>query len=128
MNKKLLVAVGILLVLLFAGSVWFNIKREPGNQTYTATIPPNAGEVVTKRGVVACLEPAKTTGPHIQSCAIGLKQDNGTYYALQDKTGGTLPTAAMAGNMPIEVTGTLTAGPTDYRTDGTIQFSSFRSL
>lgn len=87
---------------------------------------PVTGEAITATGVVGCLEPKDKTGVHDMSCAVGIKQDDGTSYALshQDPSvTGSLPTGQR-----VKVTGTLTKQASTYDIVGAIKVSSIERL
>lgn len=72
------------------------------------------------------MEPIDNAGPQLLSGAIGIKQDDGTTYALLDKTGGQAPTNLVG--VRIEVTGELITPQTPYKSAGTITVISIKPL
>jgi hypothetical protein len=81
---------------------------------------------ISVEGEVGCLEPKDKTGPHITSCAIGIKQDDGTSYALgsDDPTlTGSIPTGQQ-----VRVTGTFTEQTSTYDAKGLIHVTSVEKL
>ncbi len=77
-----------------------------------------SGATVTKVGSVGCLTSNDTSGPQSAICAVGLKTDDGSWYAL----GSSDPT--VMGGLPsgqrVSVIGTLSTPVTQYQSVGTI--------
>lgn len=134
MSKRVYMILMITLpVLIGAGVATYALTKDPPPPPNTPTpASPNDqttqnGSSVTKTGTIVCLSPRDTSGPTIMSCAIGLKTDDDSEYALHtddpSDTGG-IPTG-----QPIEVTGQLTS-QTDspYNTSGTINVETIRRL
>lgn len=66
----------------------------PGGNTFVREIPE---QTVTIKGEVVCLPHFNTKGPQTMECAIGLKDEAGSHYALSDpefKYMDALPTGA----------------------------------
>jgi hypothetical protein len=87
-------------------------------------ITPPTGKPVTTSGTIGCLTPKDTTGPQVQSCAIGLRTSDGTSYALssQDPTlVGSLPTG-----QKVQVAGTLSVQSSQYDIAGVIDVTSLQ--
>ena len=84
-------------------------------------------EVVTATGVIECLTPKSTSGTQTLSCAIGLKKDDGTHYALNHDDPsviGSIPTGQR-----VQLSGTLmTSQDSVYDIVGIIKVASIKRL
>lgn len=81
--------------------------------------PEAPAQTVTMNGKLACL-PHKGDGPHTLECAVGLRANNGTFYALSE-----LPDPTVEVDKDVEVTGVL-SDKTDsiYDVAGTIEVTT----
>ena len=138
-RKTIVILTGI--VLLLCGSAAYMVyakNSDTASDSQSVSSPPQSpndkptespipgGKVITVEGVIVCLSPKDTSGPHDLSCAIGLKQDNGTSYALGSDdptiTGG-IPTGQR-----VRVTGTFTEQTTSYDMLGLLKVSTIERL
>lgn len=71
------------------------------------TILPPAGGTMTTRGEIVCL-PKRGTGAQTMECAIGLRGEDGNYYALQNLFEHDPTYKYSQTGMTVEVSGTIT--------------------
>jgi hypothetical protein len=109
----------IVLLLISILLIGYGLSRNLASQsTHLAPLPHTTSATVTKVGVMGCLPPTDTAGPQTQVCALGLEQDDGTYYAL---VGDNNRLISVANGQRAQVTGTLSASrSTEYKSVGTI--------
>ena len=125
MSRRATVIFYAVLFVMLVASAAYKLSQEPKttNQGFTPSEPTQAApELVTKQGVVGCLEPTNASGPQVMSCAAGIKQDDGTSYALADSSGSNA--GSILSGKRIQVTGLLTRPATNYKSSGTIQVQS----
>jgi hypothetical protein len=135
MNKRsyTVIAVVIVLVLIAGVTIYaINNSRDSANsssstssQSPTVSTLPK-GETVTIEGIMTCLVPKDTSGVQDLSCAIGLKTDDGKYYALSASdptTTGTIPTGQR-----VTVKGRLSDQNSKYTSQGIIQVESIERI
>jgi hypothetical protein len=120
-GKRLLIACGI--TTLFAVGIISVIILSMSHGADKAQTPSTP---VTASGTLACLPHKDTNGPITEECAIGLRTEDGRYYALQQL--GTT-NAQTPFTKHVTVTGTLDPPTADglYDTIGTIQVQDFKA-
>jgi hypothetical protein len=95
---------------------------------WNSSPPPqhlNPAAKVTKEGTLLCLPPKDEHGPQVQSCALGIKTDNGQYFALVDGSGDYSLVSGVPTGKRIKVTGSLhTALKTNLKNDGVLTATS----
>jgi hypothetical protein len=135
MNKKIVIAIATAIVILAGGITAYALSNNSSPTgapvssapaTQKNTVATNTGSAVTKTGTIECLTPKDTSGPQTTSCAIGMKQDDGTSYALNaddPTTTGSIPTGSR-----VQVTGTLSQQTTQYTIAGIIHVISIQRL
>lgn len=115
-SKKIYIPVAILIIIVLC--VIARIAYAPTHSQHSHDVD---GEV-SLRGTSVCLPHLDTSGPQTMECAIGLKTEDGTYYALAGQS-----SATMSGTYPeklITVEGTLRKETsTVYQSKGTITVS-----
>ncbi len=84
------------------------------------------GQPITVTGTVRCLTPTSKTSSQDNSCAIGIKGDDGKDYAITS-TDSTQTGSLMTGSR-VQVIGTLTQSASPYNIAGSIQVSSVQHL
>lgn len=84
------------------------LKVSPAKDGGKATIPPT-GKVSIK-GTTTCLPPRDANGPQNASCALGLKGEDGNYYALQDTDPTYRNVSSVPSNSEVTVQGTFAPG------------------
>ncbi len=96
----------------------------------TPTAPSlQAGSAIPIRGTIDCLPPKNTGGAQNLSCGIGLKGDEGNYYALDNLPQQDLVSGKVIGGATVQVNGTLRASPeSKFAIAGTITISSYTVL
>ncbi len=114
--------------MIGAIAFWFRQDRAsaPSVPTQNAQDLPLTTEPITVTGEVVCLPHKDTSGPQTLECAIGIKDDRGTYYALlsDDPTQtGSLPTGSR-----VEIAGRLqeASSTSKYNTAGTLLVLSIK--
>ena len=113
--KRVLQIAGVLMVIAVAGFL-YALHRDKTEANQSAAHPK------TISGTIICLESVKNDGTQTGSCALGLRADKDTSYALNaaDPTLiGSLPTG-----QKVRVTGTLTSPPSGYKAVNTVQIQS----
>jgi peptidoglycan hydrolase-like protein with peptidoglycan-binding domain len=99
---------------------------------YVEVLPKKAvddkGKTVTVTGRVECLPAKDNVNPVIALCAIGIKTDDGTYYALEYNTD--VSSANLATDERVKITGTLRSGVTHpvFKGEGTIKVKSIIAI
>jgi hypothetical protein len=131
MNRKqqTFIAIGTVLIFLAALGYVLSTGRLSSNQSanpaQTPSTPKN-GQAITATGTVTCLEHANASGPQTMECAMGLKTEAGSYYALG---GDNSVIMTLGGDQKVRVTGTLSAPTTStYKSAGTITVTSAEKL
>ena len=111
-----LLLVILALVLVGGGIILATRSAEAPSSSSTPTsssVPSSTtpavvdGEPIRIRGESLCLPHKDTNGPQTMECAIGIKAEDGTYYALTDSTGDYSLTMKAGSGKQIEVTGTF---------------------
>jgi len=104
MNKTPFIILGALAVL--AGFLVFSYKhseKEPGGNTPSSVAAYRA----TLSGEYLCLPHTVTSGPQTLECALGLKTDDGKYYALDFNLSSQMPPPFATGDR-LEASGVVT--------------------
>jgi flagellar basal body-associated protein FliL len=107
MKRNLTVLLVLLIVVAgaVAALVLLNKSDDKTSTSNTSSQSQQSDETVIKVGTIECLSLGSESGQQNASCAIGLKQDEETAYALQSQdptlTGG-IPTGQR-----VQVTGTI---------------------
>ncbi len=132
MNKKNYVIIAsVFVVILLVGITAYAINSN-NNNTAISPSPSSSnsssvstapqGDAVTLQGTMTCLVPKDTSGAQNMSCAIGLKTDDGKYYALNASdptTTGSIPTGQR-----VSVTGTVSEQTSIYDIAGTVKVAT----
>ena len=127
MNRKLILLTAIVIALASGGLSYALLNTSDDcSRSVTPSIQADSDETVIKVGTIECLPLSDTSGAQNTSCAIGLKQDEETAYALQasDPTlTGSIPTGQR-----VQVTGTIVQNTSDLNAAGTIQVTDIEQL
>ncbi len=111
-------------------------SQSTGDDTITDThtdtdgfAPDLTGEAVTLTGTFMCLLHRDTEGPQTEECALGMKLDDGTYYAVADGSADySLVMGASSGDK-ITVGGFLKKEESDhYQSSGTVTITSLEVI
>ncbi|MEO5627264.1 MAG: hypothetical protein ABIQ89_00005 [Candidatus Saccharimonadales bacterium] len=130
MTKRQTLGFIIVVTVLFAASVGFNVWRETArsNKPSGSPIAKDLKAVpITAQGVVGCQEPKGKSGSQVVNCPIGLKTDDGKIYALNDSLGTPTQGSILKGKK-VRVSGTVTHPQTNYKSDGTILVQTINAL
>jgi ABC-type Fe3+-hydroxamate transport system substrate-binding protein len=143
MNKRLYIGIFIIVLMAIASVSVFalhnNSSADSSSPSSVSSSPAQSnsnsasknqsqttGQPITVTGTIECLPPKNTNGLQATSCAIGLKQDNGTSYAItsQDPTTvGSLPTGQR-----VQVSGTLSQQSSQYDIEGIVNVTAVQKL
>lgn len=125
-NRSLGIASIVLAVLIIVAALgYFAFANNTSHSTSDNQPQVSNDESVTIKGTILCLPHKDTTGPQTMECAYGLKDEAGTYYALNDSNSGYKNISGVPMNERVEVTGTLKElSSAIYPTVGTIIVTS----
>ena len=126
MTKRKLITLIIMVIIAASGLAWYLVRSNHAKTNLPQNTSAENGKVVTKEGVMTCLEFRDKNGPHILSCAIGMKQDDGTSFGLRSEDStltGSIPTGQR-----VRITGTFTQQSSEYDSIGVIAVSSIEKL
>lgn len=104
MNKDIFIGAGIAIIIVVGASVMFaGPKVRVPMRIETANSPaPAVGDdppqQVTLEGEYTCLPHIDSSGPQTLECALGLKTDDGSYYALDTNLLSSLPPTLKTGD------------------------------
>ncbi|MBI3576856.1 hypothetical protein HY086_02320 [Candidatus Gottesmanbacteria bacterium] len=105
------------------------VSSTPSYNTTPTSTPAQAGSAVTIRGTIDCLPAKSSGGAQNLSCGIGLKGDDGNYYALDNLPQADLVSGKVIGGATVQINGTLRATPdSKLAIAGTITISSYTVL
>jgi hypothetical protein len=123
-------ALAVLIVLIAAASAAIIGGLKTANQPNTPSAPYQDGQTVSIEGIFLCLPHKNTSGPQTTECAFGLKDDSGTYYALQDASLDYSNISGQPTNTRVRVKGTFKPrqNPTNYQDSGLIRVTSVDKL
>ena len=115
-NRLILIATFVWLLAIIVWLGWALPSRLAGSGNQPRQTP---GASITVSGLPICLPHRDSSGPQTLECAIGIKTDDGQYYALT-------PIGNIQFSQRLTVTGVLTT-KTDsrYLSSGTITISSY---
>jgi hypothetical protein len=123
MSKKMyLIIVAVVMAVIAVGVAVYAIQNS--NRSSVSDNPKSGS--ITLEGTMTCLVPKDTSGVQDLSCAIGLKADDGKYYALgaDDPTiTGTIPTGQR-----VKVKGSFASQNSKYTMEGIIQVESIERI
>ncbi len=143
MNKKLYIGVAALVLIVVAGCFVYalhgtssaggtNVGSASSSLVQNNSSGPSknnnqtTGQPITVTGTVECLTLKSTASQQATSCAIGLKQDDGTSYAITSQnptTTGSLPTGQR-----VQVSGTLSQQSSQYDIAGIVNVTAIQRL
>lgn len=103
-NKYFLGIVSGILMLAGLGILYSRIWLQPHN---SSTIVLETPHQVSLTGLYICLPHKDTSGPQTMECALGMKADDGTFYALDTSNVPTNVSTLIATNVQIKVEGML---------------------
>lgn len=81
MNQKTALAIVILLVVLAGFYLVFNFKGDNPAENTPAALS-DAPQAISIQGEYLCLPPKGEKKPEALDCTLGVKTDNGVYYAI----------------------------------------------
>lgn len=129
MKTKLLISLVLGIVLIGAVTFWIQKDRAsaPSLPPENAQDLPLKEGIVTIRGEVICLPHKDTSGPQTLECAIGIRDDKGTNYAL--RADDPSETGSLTGKR-VQVSGKLQPpdSTSKYNTAGTLLVQSIKQL
>ncbi len=124
--KNIFIVIFSILLLIGLGFLiyTYNLKTQPGTTPEPIVVVPAAGDITVK-GTMECLPHKNTNGPQTLECAFGLKDENGTHFALRDTDPGYKNISNIATGAPIIVKGTfIPSTDTKYQSIGIIEVAS----
>jgi hypothetical protein len=112
-----------LIAIILIGALGFGAYAFSKSPSSTVAALP-AGPIVI-RGTLLCLPHRDTSGPHTASCAYGLMDSAGRYYALRDTSPSYKNISSVPTNAQVEVIGTFAPKEdTTYQSSGIISVTS----
>lgn len=120
----------IVILVAVAASAFIGRNLGPGSQSNSPSVSYQDGQTVSVEGTFLCLPHKDTSGPQTTECGFGLKDDAGTYYALQDSSKDYSNLSGVPTNSRVRVKGTFKAqqAPTNYQDKGSILVTSVDKL
>lgn len=145
--KKRQAFIGLCLVAIVLGLFLFfahsnkdqdNQATTQSNPTTDSTViddetpvekPKSQGEKVTVEAEGTCLPHQDADGPQTMECAMGIKTDDGTYYAIKDETNDYALVSKIQTGKRSRISGTLVKEESEtYQSKGTLTVTAVEDI